>query len=177
MTGRRNIWTLADDQRLREIVLEMGAKNWKEIAKWFGNGRTWKQCSDRWHGYLKVGLDSSRAWTAEEDAILMKELHMLGPKWSLIALSLPGRSRLAVKNRCYSKDRELRSKFVSVSVEKAKVPATTITSPFLDTFAHAVYVAKRRRVIEVSPPVFVDSILDEFGDVNVGLDIDLNFDF
>lgn len=41
-------------------------------------------------------------WTAEEDATILRLYHQFGPKWTLIAQSLPGRTDNAIKNRFYA---------------------------------------------------------------------------
>jgi hypothetical protein len=67
------------------------------IAASLGN-RTPRQCRERWRHYLQPVIKSS-SWTLEEDDILRRGHAALGPKWSVIALSLPGRTEVNIKNR------------------------------------------------------------------------------
>jgi hypothetical protein len=39
-------------------------------------------------------------WTEEEDENVMRYFEEVGPKWFLIAASLPGRGKNSIKNRC-----------------------------------------------------------------------------
>jgi hypothetical protein len=60
--------------------------------------RSARQCRERWRSYLLPAINPE-PWTLEEDAILDREFDNLGPKWSAIALFLPGRTEVHVKNR------------------------------------------------------------------------------
>jgi len=87
-------WTPAEDEKLKVIIKEYGAKNWKVISKLAFNGsRTDVQCLHRWQKVLKPGLVKG-PWTPSEDEVIMHliEAHGIGNiKWSEIAASLPGR--------------------------------------------------------------------------------------
>ena len=57
-------WTTEEDEALRAIVNEHGAKNWKNIARLLGPTRTDVQCLHRWNKVLKPGLHKG-AWKQE----------------------------------------------------------------------------------------------------------------
>jgi hypothetical protein len=57
-----------------------------------------KQCRERWIGQLAPCV-SKENWSADEDAVLIREHLAVGNKWTAIAAQLPGRSALQVKNR------------------------------------------------------------------------------
>jgi hypothetical protein len=61
-------------------------------------GRSPRQCRDRHRNYLLDSLVTS-PWTPEEDAIIIAQFHVIGPRWVEIAKSLSGRSGSHVKNR------------------------------------------------------------------------------
>lgn len=71
-------------------------KMWSRVAAQL-NGRTGKQCRERWLNQLKPGIRRG-AWTAEEERILHEVHAQLGNKWVAIAERLPGRTDNCVKN-------------------------------------------------------------------------------
>lgn len=91
-TGGR--WSQEEDDRLKQVVKELGPKNWKVISKKAFNGsRSDVQCLHRWQKVLKPGLVKG-PWTAKEDAIIVDLInaHGIGNiKWSEISYHLPGR--------------------------------------------------------------------------------------
>jgi hypothetical protein len=53
----RRVWTPDEDEAIRQLVTKFGTKSWSAIAehvvKDYGiNGRTGKQCRERWHNHL-----------------------------------------------------------------------------------------------------------------------------
>jgi hypothetical protein len=93
----RRKFTEAEDRKLRVFVHQLGTASGEDDAKCMAN-RTPRQCRDRYKNYLLDSLTHS-PWTAEEDAILIKEFHAIGPKWVEIAKMINGRSGSQVKNR------------------------------------------------------------------------------
>mmetsp|Transcript_29215 Transcript_29215/g.61434 ORF Transcript_29215/g.61434 Transcript_29215/m.61434 type:complete len:298 (-) Transcript_29215:159-1052(-) len=93
---RRRRWSHAEDLTLRHAVLHLGAHRWPLVAKAL-TGRTGKQCRERWHNHLKNGL-SKGAWSDSEKDRLELLFKVHGPKWSLIAKHLPGRTDNSIKN-------------------------------------------------------------------------------
>lgn len=86
-----------EDNFILKMVSENGLHYWKQIADQLGT-RTPRQCRERWKHYLSPGIESG-PWTPEEDLILQTKYHELGPKWSIIRESLPGRTDVNIKNR------------------------------------------------------------------------------
>jgi hypothetical protein len=95
----RRKFTADEDNQLRVLVDKIGTKTWDEIAQFLPD-RTARQCRDRYQNYL-VGSLVTRAWTPEEDALLVEKFHQMGPKWVAIGKLLSGRSGNNVKNRWY----------------------------------------------------------------------------
>ena len=60
--------------------------------------RTGKQCRERYHNHLKVGIKKGY-WSAEEDALIKQVFAEHGGCWTHIASVLPGRTGNAVKSR------------------------------------------------------------------------------
>lgn len=86
-----------EDEKIKLLVDLYGAKNWALISS-FINGRTPKQCRDRYKNYLAPGFFLGQ-WTNEEDELLKKLYEEYGPKWSTLAKSFNDRSPGSIKNR------------------------------------------------------------------------------
>ncbi|EOA18447.1 hypothetical protein CARUB_v10006990mg, partial [Capsella rubella] len=92
----RKRWTPSEDLQLKELVAVSGPQNWKQIGDKM-LGKTGKSCRMRWVGYLDPNINK-KAFTDEEDAILLACQKKMGNKWSKIAKILSGRTDTAVKN-------------------------------------------------------------------------------
>lgn len=93
----REKFSPTEDDQLRKLVETYGDKDWASVAEHMKN-RSVRQCRDRWVNYLS-GRNTNRAWTAEEDDLLL-ELHgKFGSSWVTIAKQFPGRHDIAIKNR------------------------------------------------------------------------------
>ena len=79
-----------------KLVEIYGNKRWSYIAQLI-NGRTGKQCRERWLNHLRPNIKKDE-WTAEEERILAEGHSKLGTKWSSLAKLLPGRTENSIKN-------------------------------------------------------------------------------
>jgi hypothetical protein len=87
-TGR---WKKEQDERLREGVAQIGAKNWKQISAEFLRGaRSEVQCLHRWTKVLQPGLKKGK-WKDEEDAAILHCIAEGMTNWTDIADQIPGR--------------------------------------------------------------------------------------
>ncbi|RYG62877.1 hypothetical protein EON64_17055 [archaeon] len=52
----RRAWTEAEDEAIQQMVAEYGTKSWAQIAERLATagmqGRSGKQCRERWHNHL-----------------------------------------------------------------------------------------------------------------------------
>jgi hypothetical protein len=94
---RKAKWTPEEDEKLRKAVMSYGTDSWNRVAVYIPT-RTGKQCRERWIGQLAPTV-SKEVWLPEEDALLMQAHASTGNRWTTIALNLPGRSALSIKNR------------------------------------------------------------------------------
>jgi hypothetical protein len=87
----------AEDSLIKQLVDTHGTKQWELIARQV-QGRTARQCRDRWKHYLAPGL-VARPWQLEEDRLLLGLTSHLGGQWSTLAKLFPGRTDVNLKNR------------------------------------------------------------------------------
>jgi len=65
----KRAWTSEEDDRLIEIVSEVGPRQWESIAFSLKQRRTGKQCRERWNNQL-TPLLKKNLWTSEERWVL-----------------------------------------------------------------------------------------------------------
>ena len=93
----RTKFSQLEDKKLIQIVKEMPKVNWKAVAMQM-EGRTPRQCRERYNNYLAPNLRTS-PWTVEEDAILIQKYQEYGPKWSFLSQFFDKRGPVSLKNR------------------------------------------------------------------------------
>ncbi|KAL6779834.1 hypothetical protein ACKKBG_A13920 [Auxenochlorella protothecoides x Auxenochlorella symbiontica] len=101
-TPRRGKWTALEDDALQRAIALHG-KTWVAVAR-LVPGRSDVQCRERWMNVLNPDVTSTAPFTAEEDATILKQAHLVRRpngrvKWAAIAALLPGRTDKAVAMR------------------------------------------------------------------------------
>ena len=90
-------FTENEDCALKFLVSKLGEDNWNEIA-FYMNGRTVRQCRERWKNYLNP-LVNKDEWTEEEDRLLIEKYEEYGSKWKSISVFFQNRTDIMLKNR------------------------------------------------------------------------------
>lgn len=100
-------WSGHEDLLLKQWVDLQGPQKWSLCAKNI-LGRSGKQCRERWFNILNPDVRKGE-WKAEEDALIFQMFQTCGPKWTMIAACLEGRTENSIKNRFYSTIRKMKA--------------------------------------------------------------------
>ena len=121
-------FTAVEDERLRDLVGQFGARKWRRIAV-FMPGRTDRQCRDRYFNYLSPDFYNDK-WTHEDDELLLQKHNEFGPQWSKMVHFFPGKTANNIKNRwnysvCRLKEQREMLERTALARKLANAPAPT----------------------------------------------------
>lgn len=101
-SSRGNKWSKDEDKLLLDLTEKYEEKNWEDIATHF-EGKSPKQCFNRWKKINTQTELIKGPWTYEEDRKLLKWIQLEGPKkWSMCAETIPGRTGKQCRERWFN---------------------------------------------------------------------------
>ena len=107
---KRCPFTKKEDRKLIQYVQQFGANNkdtWHLIA-YYINGRTARQCRERYQLFLMDGIKQKTKWTNEEDNLLLSKYNEIGSHWKNMEQFFIGGTSYAIKNRFISLQKKIK---------------------------------------------------------------------
>ncbi|KAK8871807.1 hypothetical protein M9Y10_007550 [Tritrichomonas musculus] len=102
-------FTKEEDEQLLQLVQYFGVNdknNWYFIASHI-NGRSPRQCRERYQLFLSDNIRKKAKWTKEEDELLISKYKVYGPHWKQLEKFFVGRTSYNIKNRFISLNRRI----------------------------------------------------------------------
>lgn len=113
-----------EDERLTQLIRVLGENNWEAVSNSMQNGRTPRQCRDRWVNWINVSF-VKETWSPAEDTRLIQKVQEIGQHWKALEPFFPGRVSYTLRNR-YAKLQKSKSQSIS---KKGDEDSSTQNSP------------------------------------------------
>jgi Myb-like DNA-binding domain len=166
-------WSAHEDFLLRQWVENQGCQKWSMCSKNIP-GRSGKQCRERWFNILNPNVKKGD-WKPEEDALIFQMFQTCGPKWTMIAGCLEGRTENSIKNRFYSTIRKMKAQGqeiitgVKLEEREEKIPETEEKMTTLISQIHHFQVlldSTRNQILQLENSLDTN-LGDSFGDLKI----------
>lgn len=121
-------FSLKEDLLLLKLVKQFETDNninWYFIANQI-EGRSVRQCRERYQLFLSDGIKRKVKWTKEEDELLLAKYSIFGPKWKKMEEFFVGRTSYSIKNRFISLEKERKKNELIIAQARCIQPPTII---------------------------------------------------
>ena len=126
---------MEEDRLLIEFVKTNGLRKFSLCPNHI-NGRSSKQCRERWYNVLNPNL-KKKNWLLEEDYIIFLLYTKIGSKWSRISKIIGNRSDNCIKNRFYSYLRKNKENNTNQNVKIAAI-YSEIKNKLLNEYSNSI---------------------------------------
>lgn len=130
----RSPFSQEEDDMLKALVEELGDRDWFLISRQM-NGRTQRQCRERWRNNLCSNIVKTK-WTEQEDETLRVKFKKYGPKWKFFEVFFPGRTSYNIRNRWNCLLRVKHKKSSQSKKDKNQEEEKQIEEPIVDMKAN-----------------------------------------
>ena len=142
LSWTKQVWTKEEDAALIALIEASGGGS---EAKWCQvgvamEGRSAKQCRERWLNHLSPDV-SKQKWTAEEDRAIIEAVALYGTRWSELVKAFPGRTDSTIKNRWNAMQRKEKRRVERLHDQAMEAPPGSVD---------ALAPARRRRLVQES---------------------------
>jgi hypothetical protein len=141
----KGAFTSDEDAIIIDFVSAHGTHSWTAIAQILPH-RSPKQCRERWLNQLDPAV-LKKPWTPEEDNRVFELYRRHGPKWTVIAPLIEGRTDNAIKNR-----------WNASICHRIRTDANGI--PRLAPAKERTYTPRREKQVHKPPPLAIPSTAD-----------------
>lgn len=95
-----------EDTIIQQYIQTAAKTDWAELAALL-DFRTPRQCRERWFQYLSPKPLAAEPYSEWENEFIQRKVETIGPKWSIIATFLPGRTPNSIKSQWFKLSKQV----------------------------------------------------------------------